>query len=221
MKILVISATEQEIATAKEYCKKHNQLFFKNKHEIIFVRTGVGMLASTVSLMQLIFNEKPDLVIQAGVAGAFSTDLKLGQVVLVEHEIIGDLGVEENGQWKDLFDMKFQLANAFPYKRKLLTNKNLSELNNLNLPIVTAITVNQISTNNNRIVLLHNKYNAAIESMEGAALHYVALINNVAFLQIRSISNYVGERDKSKWKLQKSIQQLNTTVIKLIKNITK
>lgn len=221
MKILITSATEQEIATAKEYCKKHNQSFLKKNHEIVFATTGVGMLASAVGLMRLILIEKPDLVIQAGIAGAFDTGLKLGQVVLVEHEIIGDLGVEENGQWKDLFDMKFQQPNASPYKKKLLTNKHLAELNKLNLPIVTALTVNQISTNSNRIELLQNKYHAAIESMEGAALHFVTLIQKVAFLQIRSISNYVGERDKTKWKLQKSIQQLNTSVIKLLKHFTK
>lgn len=221
MKILVTSATEQELAIAKAYYIKHQQSFLKKKQNILFATTGVGMLASTVGLMQLLFTEKPDLVIQAGIAGAFNSNLKLGKVVLVEHEIIGDLGVEENGQWKDLFDMKFQQANAFPYKKKLLTNKKLHELNVTNLPIVTAITVNQISTNSNRIALLQNKYNPAIESMEGAALHYVALVNKVAFLQIRSISNYVGERDKSKWVLQKSIKQLNNSVIKHLKLITK
>jgi futalosine hydrolase len=53
--------------------------------------------------------------------------------------------------------------------------------------------------------------------MEGAAVHYVGLMENVPFLQLRSISNLVGERDKKKWKLPLSIKNLNQTLIDLLK----
>jgi futalosine hydrolase len=86
----------------------------------------------------------------------------------------------------------------------------------LQLPIVTAVTVNEITTNSNRIELLQKKYNPAIETMEGAALHYIALDTKIPFLQIRSLSNYMGERDKTKWQLQKSIEQLNKILLKLL-----
>ena len=52
--------------------------------------------------------------------------------------------------------------------------------------------------------------------MEGAALHYVCLQQSVPFLQIRSISNEVGERDKSKWRMKEAVENLNTELIKLI-----
>jgi futalosine hydrolase len=35
--------------------------------------------------------------------------------------------------------------------------------------------------------------------MEGAALHYTCLMEKIPFMQLRSISNYIAERDKSKW----------------------
>ena len=47
-----------------------------------------------------------------------------------------------------------------------------------------------------------NKFLPVIESMEGAALHYVCLMEKIPFLQIRSISNYIGERDKKKWNMK-------------------
>ena len=53
--------------------------------------------------------------------------------------------------------------------------------------------------------------------MEGAALHYVCNSFNIPYLQIRSISNYIGERDKSKWEIKKAIENLNKEIIKLIK----
>ena len=49
---------------------------------------------------------------------------------------------------------------------------------------------------------------ADIESMEGAALHYVCLLQKVPFLQLRSISNKVGVRDKTKWKIKTAIDNL-------------
>ena len=56
---------------------------------------------------------------------------------------------------------------------------------------------------------LFEKFNPGIESMEGAALHYVCLLQKVSFLQLRSISNMVGERDKSKWAMKEAINNLN------------
>ena len=50
---------------------------------------------------------------------------------------------------------------------------------------------------------------AEIESMEWAALHYVGLMEKIPFLQIRSLSNFAGERDKGKWKIKEAIASLN------------
>ncbi len=215
MRILVTSATVQE--TLLSYNKiQSSSTWAKKGLQIKFACTGIGMLATAINTAKLIANDSPNLIIQAGIAGAFNTVDKLSKVVLVEHEIIGDLGVEENGEWKDLFDMKFQQPNTFPYKKKKLTNPYIHNLNKLQLPIVTAVTVNEITTNSNRIELLQKKYNPAIETMEGAALHYIALDAKIPFLQIRSLSNYMGERDKTKWQLQKSIEQLNKILLKLL-----
>ena len=54
--------------------------------------------------------------------------------------------------------------------------------------------------------------------MEGAALHYVCLMEKIPFIQLRSISNYIGERNKKKWNMQESINNLNEHLIRLIKN---
>jgi futalosine hydrolase len=42
---------------------------------------------------------------------------------------------------------------------------------------------------------------------------------NVPFIQIRSLSNYVGERDKSKWLLKESIAVLNKTLLLMIEKL--
>jgi len=61
-------------------------------------------------------------------------------------------------------------------------------------------------------------FDPVTESMEGAALHYVCISENVPFVQIRSISNYIGERNKQKWDMMNSIVNVNEALIKIINN---
>jgi futalosine hydrolase len=207
MKILVIAATSFEIQPAIDAFASSN---------VQFRVTGIGMLATAVSLTKLVLLEKPDIVIQAGIAGTFATHLPLGKVLAINTETIGDLGVQENDNWQDVFDLKLVDANSVPFTNKQLPNPYLAQLNILALEEVPAITVNEISTNQQRILQLQAKYNPTIESMEGAALHYVCTDLHVPFIQLRSISNYIGERDKTKWQMQQAITNLNDTLIKML-----
>lgn len=57
--------------------------------------------------------------------------------------------------------------------------------------------------------------------MEGAALHYICRDVNIPFIQIRSVSNYVGERNKAHWKMKEAIYQLNETLLQYIEALYK
>ena len=210
MKIIIISATDFEVATAKQKIKS------KKNSEILFIVTGIGMLATAVNLSKIIYEQKPDFIIQAGIAGCFDESISLGKTMLVEEEFLGDLGVEESGKWKDVFDLKLMKSSIKPFKKKGIINSTIYQHNSLDLPTVKAVTVNQISTDKNNIQQLVKKYSPCLETMEGAALHYVCNLYKTPYLQIRSISNYVGERDKTKWKMKLAIDNLNKNLIKHI-----
>ena len=179
-------------------------------------QSGIGMLAASFALTKLAMEDKPDLIIQVGIAGTFDTSQTLGAVVVINEETIGDLGVEEDGKWKDLFDLKLEKSSYHPFEKRKLPNQWLTKYNLLGLKEVSGITVNEISTNQERIQKIIKKYNPTIESMEGAALHYVARETNIPFIQIRAISNYIGERDKSNWQMKLAIDNLNQTLIQYI-----
>ncbi|MFP5041220.1 futalosine hydrolase [Parasediminibacterium sp. JCM 36343] len=208
MKILVIAATSMEVALAAEE--------LKGVAPIQFHITGVGMLATAVSLTKLALQHQPTLVIQVGIAGAFDSSLPLGKVVAVSEEILGDFGVEENGAWKDLFAMGFVQRDVAPFTNARLVNSFLQDVNILHLPEVAAITANEITTRPKRIAQLQELYIPSIESMEGAALHYVCNDIGIPYIQLRGISNYIGERDKSKWKIQEAITNLNQTLLDFV-----
>ncbi|HMR84510.1 MAG TPA: futalosine hydrolase, partial [Niabella sp.] len=76
--------------------------------------------------------------------------------------------------------------------------------------------VNEVTTNKAKIRLFKEQQ-LMIESMEGAALHYVALMEKVPFLQIRGLSNYVGERDKSRWQMSEAITNLNGELLRIVR----
>ena len=209
--IIIVSATEMEVATARQQ--------LKDSLNISFHITGVGMLAAAVSLTKLALTHKPDLIIQVGIAGCFDTSMDLGNVVLVKEEILGDTGVEENGVWKDLFKTKFIAPDNAPFTNGRLINKHLSDYNLLQLPEVTSLTVNEITTRSERIAQLKALYNPAIESMEGAALHYVGNDLNIPYLQVRGLSNYIGERNKSKWMINEAVENANRVLIETVLGI--
>jgi futalosine hydrolase len=171
------------------------------------------MLASSISLMKMFTQETPTLIVQVGVAGCFDKKIPLGKVFAVKDDFAGDIGVIENKVWKDLFDMKFDKPNDAPYEKKSLPNPWLNQFNILNLPTKKSVTVNTISTEKSRIQLLSSRYKAVLETMEGASLHYMGRDLTIPFIQIRAVSNYVGERDKSKWKMQEAIYNLNETLL--------
>jgi len=200
-----------------------NKLYTENssRFKIYFHQSGIGMMPATFSLTKLIAEEKPDLVLQAGIAGCFDTAMQLGKVVVVHKEIEGNTGVEENGKWRDLFNLKLEKPNYHPYEKRTLPNPHIDALNLLKLKTVTGITVNEITTRKERIKQLVKKYEPDIESMEGAALHYVCRQTNTKFLQLRAISNYIGERDKNKWMMKEALANLNTTLLKYIDKLYK
>lgn len=220
MKVVIISATHKEILPIKEAI---NSLYIegKSKLEVSFCESGVGILSSCFSISKLIFEQKPDLIIQAGIAGTFDKEIPLSEVVVVKEEVLGDTGVEESGDFKDLFDLNLQSEDIFPFFRRRLINGRLKKLNFLQLREVTAITINEITTRLQRIEQLKTKYNPAIESMEGASLHYCCLQTSISFIQIRAISNYIGERDKAKWELRQSFINLRNIVFLYLDQLLK
>lgn len=219
MRIVITSATVNEWRAVNENV---NPFYAgeSSRMQVSFHKSGVGILATTFSLSKLIVEVQPDLIIQIGIAGSFEKKW-LGKTVVVKDEFMGDLGVEENNQFKDLFDLKLQAANEDPFVKKRLPNDWLNKYNLLRLPEVSSVTVNEITTRQERIIQLQKKYNAQIESMEGAALHYVGMLTNTPFIQIRAISNIIGERDKEKWQMNQALTGLTTTTLQFLDRLYK
>ena len=96
---------------------------------------------------------------------------------------------------------------------------NNDVLKKVNLKKVIAVTVNEITTSPEKVKFYRRKFNPVIESMEGAALHYVCLKEKIPFVQLRSVSNYITERNKKNWNIKESVINLNNELIHLLENL--
>ena len=211
--ILVVAATAKEITPFIELTRTGG---LNNNIDILI--SGIGLTASTYHLAKQLALKKYGLVIQAGVGGSFDLTIPLGAVVAVKQDAIADQSVVELERLKTLFDLNLVPQDQYPYKKGWLINPNKEVLKKTKLKIVKGISVNQISTSKQMIKFYREVFDPVTESMEGAALHYVCLMEKVPFVQIRSISNYIGERNKQKWDMMNSIVNLNETLIKIINN---
>jgi futalosine hydrolase len=208
MQILIVAATEQEIES-----------FAGQKPDTDMLITGVGVPATLYHLHKRLQQVDYDLIIQAGIAGSFNSAVNLGSCFLVKQDCFADLGMEEHGKFTPLFDYGFMDKNAFPYSNGWLINTH-PLLNKSPLPVVNAVTVNKVSDSALQKQQFVANYGAGLESMEGAALHYVCLQEHIPFLQLRSVSNYVGDRDKTNWRVQAAIENLNNALRKLLQQVT-
>lgn len=213
MHILIISATSFEIEPLIQYLENEAV-----EHEIDILITGIGMTATSYSLTRQLKLRPPDLVIQAGVGGSFDKKYPPGKVVAVNSDRIADEGVLAGNRLITVNELGLREMDKHPYQKGWLQNPHENLLHASSLEAVPGISVNLVSTQKKMIRLFRKKFAPLVESMEGAALHLVCLSENVPFIQLRAISNYVGEGNKKKWKLKKAIRALNRQLIALLLN---
>lgn len=213
MAILLCAATQAEIQPTLDWL--HEQ---KAQRDVTVLITDVGLLNAAYRITKATFS-KPHIMIQAGVAGCFDTAIPLGTTAAVLRETVGDIGVLQNNTFTSAFSMGLLKPNEQPWTAEKLENKHTELLKEAGLVLVDAVTVNEISTNEDRISYYKNGLGATIETMEGAALHYTGLMENIPFLQLRSISNYVGERNKEAWQLATAIENVNTVLHQLLQKL--
>ena len=189
MEILLVAATEQEI----------NRSLFADKS--IFI-SGVGMVNTTYALTKHLSAHFYDLVINMGVAGCFSSVIKIGDVVEVVEDRFSEIGFEDGMEFEQFSN--FEITNTF----KVEGNTNLQQ--------VKGITVNTVHGNEASILKIVSRFNPDVESMEGAAVFKVCKEFNIPCVQIRAVSNKVEKRNKANWDIPLAIQNLNTTLSRII-----
>lgn len=205
LSILLIAATELEIQYLSDWWQEEKHHY--SSISIQFLVTGIGMSQTTFQLTCHLMKHSYDLLIQAGLAGAYNRDLNIGDVVAVLTEVHGDIGYEE-------IDGGIYALEAFsPEKDRIRTNFHLNDWFQFNLPKVIGLSVDTTTGLLSTVERRTWQYNADIETMEGFATHLVADELKIPYLQIRAISNYVEQRNKEQWNIPLALKNLNDFLV--------
>ena len=209
MKILLVTATRSEVQPFLD--SGHNG----KSNEIIHLETGVGMVATAYKMASYLAENRVDLLINAGIAGAVDASLTIAEVVEVTEELFYDFGAEDRDEFKSIFDLGLIKKDEFPFSDgRLVNNSHLPVALFPTLKTVKGITVQKVHGNESSIRKLKQRNpDAGIESMEGAAFFYAALLSGIPFVEIRAISNYVEPRNRETWEIGKAIENLNNLLI--------
>ena len=189
---------------------------YKNK-DVAFLITGIGLLNASYKLSVCVTNYKITGVINIGIAGSFDlTSPGLGDICVISREIWPEFGLLTGDT---ILPRGLGFAQASINGEKIwdtidlcpdLAPKNMGISLPLSWPRVVSLTVAGVTGTQARARLLKQKYQAHIENMEGFALAYVCTLAQIPFLEIRTISNLVGTRDKKYWNINLALKKLNS-----------
>lgn len=216
-RLAIVAATEQEILPLNEFLKTSGSSISLNSYKvkeliIDIVYTGIGTLQTTYNLMNYLNKHQPDGWIQVGIGGALDLSLNIGDVFLIQSEMISGEGAEDQeGNLLNPFTLHWQNADQLPFNNGLLLCPYHTKH-----PNATGMTTFYAHGESVAIEKLKKQEHGQIENMEGAPFFYISLMKQIPFLSFRAISNQVEPRDKSKWEIPKAIRQLNEEVINLL-----
>lgn len=172
---------------------------------------GVGPYQAAVETTRLLQAVDYDAVINAGIAGGFDGRAGVGAVVFGTTAVAPELGAETaDGGFVALDALGFGGATelaalAAPWvaawRQGLAATRET-----LQAPILTVNTVT--GTANSAAALAARYPSAAAEAMEGFAVATAAHAAGIGFLELRSISNRIGPRDRDSWRIPEALRAL-------------
>lgn len=196
MRFLLLAATPIEIPEALKK-NAHARAHFE---ELI---TGIGMTSTALALGARLSLKSYDGILNLGIAGSFTPEIKSGQVIRVIQDHFGDLGAEDNDKFIPIDQLGFGSSTFYerPFTFKSRTLDKLKK--------VSGVTVNTVHGNASSIRNFLDRLPVDVESMEGAAAFQAAEAFNVPCLQVRAVSNFIEPRNREKWGIPLALDHLN------------
>ncbi len=226
MKILIVAASNTEtkqLSDKLEFVQSINNNYLCYKYGTLGIDilvTGVGSIFMTYYLTKALSANNYDLAINIGIAGSFDYFLEQGFVVNVIQDQFADLGVEENDNFYTLSEKELMNENIYPFSREILKNQGTYDIDEVDSLIpVKAITVNTLTGSLDSLEKLKNKFKPEIMTTEGAAFFYVCLMEDIPFLQLRAISNFVEIRKIENWNIPLALTNLSDSILTIFEEL--
>ena len=181
-RILIVCAVAQELAALHA------------RPGLDVIATGVGPVDAALGIARALAAQHYDAVINAGIAGGFRDRCTVGDAVVCSREDYAELGLEDGGT--------FPLPDGLELQRTVAADATLLRpfLDGL-IPVIVGrgVTSATVTSTTARALVLAHRFRPDVESMEGFAVLRGALQAGVPAIEIRGVSNLVGERGANEW----------------------
>jgi futalosine hydrolase len=173
---------------------------------------GVGPISAGIQTAKALATDEYDLVINMGIAGGFSDKAEVGSLVIANEMVSADLGAESPEGFITLDELGFGASTRVEADGDLgeilleaikAAGTSVQAGNILTLSTVTG-------TAETTSKLQHREPGALAEAMEGYGVAMAAKEFGLPVLEIRSISNPIGPRDRSAWRIKDALVTLES-----------
>ena len=143
---------------------------------------GVGMAECAAATAAAIVEERPDLIVLAGIAGAYSDGIATGETFVIESETVADLGRRNaDGSFTPLYQKNYR-ATVMPEGFPTAHSNSVSTAGGL--CVAGSLSTERRQAKPDGVV---------IENMEGAAFFAVCERLGIPAMEVRTVSNCVGQ----------------------------
>ena len=192
---------------------------------LVVLATGVGPVNAAFALGRTLATSEVAGVLHVGIAGTFEPEhYPLGTAVLARAEVYPDYGVMISGrmdhrgiglaQARDEDGSVWERLELRPQETGAIMGLNGAALDDY--PRAVFLTSGTVTGDMGRARILKKRYGAALENMEGFALALGCLRAEVPFVELRTVSNPVGERSKELWDFKLAMKSLGKACTSLL-----
>ncbi|MDO4282449.1 MAG: 5'-methylthioadenosine/adenosylhomocysteine nucleosidase [Clostridia bacterium] len=225
MIIGIIGAMDIEIRRMKEHMKKESiqtiakMKFYSGKIEnieVVICNSFEGKVNAAVCTQLLISEFHVDMVVNIGVAGAVSNELKICDFIVANSAIEFDL---------DATTLGYEMGYVFGLEKvEMLCDKEISERLQKIAKKYSNTKLGKIATSDKFISdvkitnMLKEKWNVSAVDMETASICHVCELNKIPFGAIRAISDSCNNMEYREF-LELSLEKLDKVMYDFIKRL--
>ncbi|MEZ0328345.1 MAG: futalosine hydrolase [Dissulfuribacterales bacterium] len=184
---------------------------------------GFGPVSTAVFLAQRFSRSDYDMILLMGLAGAYSgSQVQVGDICVAESEVYADLGrcvgnvIEPIEIVEETTSLRFDLLT---YWNASLFGCIEDVVVETGAKMVDMATVCCVSCNQERAMSIAMRWGVAAENMEGAAAAQVCAVYGIPFLEVRAVSNWAGDCDKTRWRIQPALARLRDFILCFIRRL--
>ncbi|HLS22463.1 MAG TPA: 5'-methylthioadenosine/adenosylhomocysteine nucleosidase [Pseudogracilibacillus sp.] len=201
MKYGIIGAMEEEVAYVKAQIEQLKEVtianctFYEGKIQeknVVLLQSGIGKVNAAMATTILMERFAPDIVINTGSAGGFSTKLSVGDLVISDEVVHHDVDATA-------FEYAYGQVPQMPpsYKAEpILIEKISTLLQEMNLPYEIGLiaTGDSFMSDSERVAFVKEQFpNMLAAEMEGVAIAQVCYQYDIPFIIIRALSDIAGK----------------------------